>query len=125
VVRVDAVGVRTARLAAIQAELRSLGPVLPGSFGERRTRCANPGCHCRADPPLLHGPYPTWTRRVAGRQVTRTLTDDEALRLRPMIEASRRLRELVVELQALGLEEAQALLAAARRSSGGTTRRRS
>ena len=85
------------RRRAILAEIEALGPVLPGSIVERSTRCQRAGCHCRAEPPRLHGPYPTWLHK----QVTRTLTPEEAERLRPMITADRRLKALVQELEQL------------------------
>ena len=90
---------------AILAEIARLGAVVPGNLSLRSTRCAGAGCHCRADPPLLHGPYPTWTHQINGRQVTKTLSLDEAERLRPAIVANRRLRELVKELEALSIVE--------------------
>jgi hypothetical protein len=99
-----------ARRQAILGEIAALGPVIPGSIVERTTRCQRQGCHCRADPPVLHGPYPTWLRTVAGRPVTRTLTSQQAELLRPLISANRRLRDLVRELEALGVGDAEALL---------------
>lgn len=93
------------RRAAIVAEIEAMGPVLPGSIVERSTRCQRSGCHCRADPPRLHGPYATWMHQEGGRQVTKTLSADEARRLRPLIAADRRLRALVAELEALTLVE--------------------
>ena len=89
------------RRAAIVAEIKAIGPVLPGSIVERSTRCQRSGCHCRADPPRLHGPYATWMHQQDGRQVTRTLSTQEAERLRPLIAADRRLRALVAELESL------------------------
>lgn len=93
-----------ARLQEILAELSSLGPVLPGSISERRTRCQREGCHCRVEPVMLHGPYPTWTWRPKGVAVTKTLRSDEAERLAPYTEAHRRLKVLVAELEELSLE---------------------
>ena len=98
------------RRQEILAEMARLWPVLPGSLVERSTRCQSPGCHCRADPPRLHGPYPTWMRQEDGHQVTRTLSGDQADRLRPLVAADRRLRELVRELEALALSEVDDLL---------------
>jgi hypothetical protein len=95
------------RHQAILAEIAALGPVLPGSITERSTRCQTGSCHCRADPPVLHGPYPTWTHRAGGRQVTRTLTPEQASQLRPFIDADRRLHQLVRELEALTLAAIQ------------------
>ena len=91
------------RRTKIAAEIAALGLPLPGSLVERRTRCGNPGCRCHADPPQLHGPYLTWTRKVENKTVTRTLNPEQAQRLRPLIDNARRLRELVTELETLAL----------------------
>jgi hypothetical protein len=101
------------RRAAIVAEIKAIGPVLPGSIVERSTRCQRSGCHCRADPPRLHGPYATWMHQEAGRQVTRTLSQEEAERLRPLVAADRRLRALVAELESLTVSELAASAAQA------------
>ncbi len=107
------------RRAAILAEIAALGPVLPGSITQRATRCQTATCRCRADPPVLHGPYPTWTHRAGGRQVTRTLTAEEAEQLRPLIDADRRLHQLVRELEALTIAAIRPSGSAARRPQAG------
>ena len=66
-----------------------------------------PRCACHAGPPKLHGPYLTWTRKIAGKTLTRRLTPDQAERYRPWFEANRRLRELIAELEALSLQAAE------------------
>ena len=68
-----------ARAAAIAAQIAELtaGFILPGTLTERMTRCGHPRCRCHADPPQLHGPYHQWTRKIAGKTVTRILTDDQ------------------------------------------------
>ena len=91
----------------IQAELAQIGIALPGSLTSRTTRCQRPGCHCHASPPVLHGPYPTWTRKAGARSITKTLTPEEAERLRPYFAAHRRLRQLITELEALSIELAE------------------
>jgi len=88
----------------IQAELARIGITLPGSLTSRTTRCQRAGCHCHADPPVLHGPYPTWTRKAGTRSITRTLTAEDAERLRPCFAAHRRLRQLITELEAVSIE---------------------
>lgn len=92
------------RRAKITAEIAALGLPLPGSLVERQTRCGNSGCRCHAEPPQLHGPYLTWTRKVENKTITRTLSPEQAERLRPLLDRSRRLRELVAELESLGLQ---------------------
>jgi hypothetical protein len=91
----------------IQAELAQIGITLPGSLTSRTTRCQRPSCHCHADPPTLHGPYPTWTRKAGPRSITKTLTTEDAERLRPYFAAHRRLRQLIAELEAISIELAQ------------------
>src|ERR1039457_3227678 len=65
------------RAAAIAAELASLGLALPGTLVERHVRCGRANCRCHADPPVLHGPYWQWTRKVAGKTVTRLVPDGQ------------------------------------------------
>jgi hypothetical protein len=91
----------------IQAELGQIGIALPGSLTTRTTRCQRAGCHCHADPPVLHGPYPTWTRKAGARSITKTLTAEDAERLRPYFAAHRRLRQLITELEAVSIELAE------------------
>jgi hypothetical protein len=95
---------RERRRTKITAEIAALGLPLPGSLVPRQTRCGNPGCRCHADPPQLHGPYLSWTRKVANKTVTRTLTSDQADRLQPLLDNARRLRELTTELETLALQ---------------------
>ena len=93
------------RRAEITAEIAALGLPLPGSLVQRRTRCGNTGCHCHGDPPQLHGPYLIWTRKVDNKTVTRTVDTTQADALRPLMENSRRLRELTTELATLALQQ--------------------
>jgi hypothetical protein len=97
-----------ARAAGIAAELASLGLALPGTLIERHVRCGKPGCRCHADPPALHGPYWQWTRKVAGKTVTRLVPDDQLDDYRQWLANHRRLRALVAELEALTLAIADA-----------------
>ena len=88
----------------IQAELAQIGIALPGSLTSRTTRCQRAGGHCHATPPVLHGPYPTWTRKAGGGPITKTLTPEDAERLRPYFTAHRRLRQLITELETISIE---------------------
>ena len=97
-----------ARAAGIAAELASLGLALPGTLTHRHVRCGKPGCRCHADPPVLHGPYWQWTRKVAGKTITRLVPDDQLDDYRQWLDNHRRLRALVAELEALTLTVANA-----------------
>ena len=76
----------------------------PGSLVERTTRCSTPSCHCHSDPDLRHGPYPSWIRKVGTKTVTHTLSATQAERYRPWFDNTRRLKQLVSELQALSAQ---------------------
>ena len=91
------------RAARIAAELAGLGLALPGTLIQRSVRCGWAGCRCHADPPVLHGPYWQWTRRRAGKTVSRLVPDDQIADYRQWIDNHRRLRELVAELEDLTL----------------------
>ena len=56
---------------------------LPGTLARRFMRCGKTNCRCKADPPLLHGPYWHWTRTIAGKTHSRTLTAAQAQRYQP------------------------------------------
>src|SRR5258706_15818226 len=92
-----------ARAARIAAELAGLGFALPGTLIERHVRCGKPRSRCRAAPPALHGPYWQWTRKVAGKTITRLVPDEQLDDYRQWLGNHRRLRVLVAELEALTL----------------------
>lgn len=90
--------------AAIAAELGQIGFALPGSLVSRTTACGKTGCRCGADPPVLHGPYLTWTRTINGKTVTRKISPDQQARYQSWFDNTRRLRQLVTDLETLSLE---------------------
>jgi len=92
------------RKRQILAEIAKLDFCLPGSLVQRTTRCGTPSCRCHADPAQRHGPYPSWIRKVEGKTVTPTLSADQAERYQAWFDNTRRLRELVNELEALSVQ---------------------
>ncbi|HEX5562751.1 MAG TPA: DUF6788 family protein [Streptomyces sp.] len=92
------------RAREILAELADIDFALPGSIVRRTTRCGRPSCQCQADPPVLHGPYLSWIRKTDGKPITRNLTPEQEQRYRPWFDNSRRLQQLITELQALSVQ---------------------
>ena len=84
---------------AIAEAMGQIDGALPGSVVVRHMRCGKPGCACKADPPALHGPYIQWTRTVDGKTITRFLSQDQLARYQPWLDNTRRLRELIANLQ--------------------------
>lgn len=89
--------------ARIADELAQVGFVLPGNLSPRHLSCTHAGCHCHADPPVLHGPYWYWTRKVAGKTVSKMLSPEQAADYERLVANERRLRALVHELESIGL----------------------
>jgi hypothetical protein len=84
--------------------IAGLDYALPGSLNIRYMRCGKRNCRCHADPPMLHGPYPHWTRTIEGRTVTRSLSAEQAERYRPWFDNARKIRELITELEARSVQ---------------------
>jgi len=95
------------RLTELHAQLAAIDHALPGTINIATNRCGKPNCACHADPPRLHGPYITWTRKVNGKTVTRRLTPEQLERYQPWFENNRRLRQLITELETLSLHAAE------------------
>lgn len=91
------------RRRQILDEIASLGYCLPGSVVDRTSRCGNPNCRCHTDPAYRHGPYRSWTRKVAGKTVTRNLSVDQLQRYHDWFDNDRRLKALVSELEGLSI----------------------
>jgi len=89
-------------------DLDRIGIVLRGTIGKRMMRCGKPTCSCHADPPVLHGPYYQWTRKVAAKTVTVRLSPEQAALLQGWNRNMRQLDRLILKLQELGLLAAEA-----------------
>lgn len=87
------------RYRELAAKVADIGLIASGSIVHRYTRCASPGCRCRADPPQRHGPYYQWTAKVAGKTVTRRLTEREAALYQQWIDNDRQLRALINQMR--------------------------
>ena len=96
-----------AEFEQIAGEIAGLGLALPGTVTERYTRCTSKGCRCRAEPPRPHGPYLDWTRKVAGKTVTRRLSREQYERYQAWFDNARRLRQLTSQLEELSLRTAE------------------
>jgi hypothetical protein len=98
------------RYRALAADLATIGYIAAGSITRRRTRCANPNCRCRADPPQMHGPYWQWTAKQNGKTITRRLTPAEAELYQQWIDNDRQLRALIQQMRQIAAEATQTML---------------
>ena len=87
-----------ARYRELLEHVRGLGFAVPGSVIERYTGCAAPGCHCHDDPPVKHGPYLQYTRKLAGKTTSRRLDPEQVERYREWIADRLRLDDLLDQM---------------------------
>lgn len=97
-----------ARLGEAIAAVARSGLALPGTLTHRQTRCGRPGCRCGADPPVLHGPYWSWTRKVHTKTVTRYLSEEQIAEYQAYFDHAKQLRSLLAELESLSLAAIEA-----------------
>ena len=95
------------RYRELAAQLATIGLIHSGSHTRRYTRCATPGCKCRADPPQPHGPYYQWTAKVNGKTVTRRLSDREAELYQEWIASDRQLRRIIQQMRQVAAKAAE------------------
>ena len=105
------------RYAALARSIGAIGLIAQGSLTRRFTHCNKPGCRCGEMPPRLHGPYWQWTAKVAGRTVTRRLSNAEAARYKEWIANDRQLRRTVKRMRELA-EQAREIILAAEEARG-------
>jgi hypothetical protein len=98
------------QLKRLTAELADIGFISPGSLIRRYTTCGNPGCRCQADPPQPHGPYWQWTRAVAGKTITRRVTDEQVPLYQEWIANRRRLRQVIADIEEVSRQASEILL---------------
>ncbi|MHB8331575.1 MAG: DUF6788 family protein [Acidimicrobiales bacterium] len=98
------------RYRELTRAVADVGLVQGGSLVRRYTRCANPNCRCRADPPRPHGPYWQWSTKVDGKTVSRRLSEREAALYAEWTANDRRLRQLISQMRQAAGEATQLIL---------------
>ena len=93
------------RYRDLQDQVRELGFIAPGSVIERYTVCGSSGCRCHADPAHRHGPYYQYTRKLAGKTLTRRLDPEQAQASRDWITNRRRLDDLLAKMDQLSARQ--------------------
>jgi hypothetical protein len=87
----------TGRIERIKAQLAELGDLRPGALSEQYNTCRSPGCRCKADPPLRHGPYHQLSYSRRGRSTTENVRAEHVPAVQAQIATYHQLRDLVDE----------------------------
>lgn len=106
----EAVADYRALIAQLAGQLAEVGFMSQGSVVQRLTTCDSPGCHCKADPPVRHGPYWQWSRARGGRTITRRITAEQASLYQEWIDNRRRALAIIAQIEDLSERAGQVLL---------------
>jgi hypothetical protein len=63
------------QIEKIKRDLAAIGDLRPGSLSTQKTVCSTPGCHCKANPPIKHGPYHQLSFTRKGKSSTKFIRD--------------------------------------------------
>lgn len=98
------------RVRRLAAQLAETGFLVKGTVIRHHARCGNPGCRCQGDPTQRHGPYYRWSTKVAGKTVSRHLTDEEGRLYSDWIADRRRVREILRQIERVSEKAAAVIL---------------
>jgi hypothetical protein len=96
------------RYRELKKRLQGLGFAVAGSVAERYTVCGKATCRCHADPPQRHGPYYQYSRKAAGKTVSRLVTAEQADQYRQWIANRRTLDDITAAIDEVSHQAAQA-----------------
>ena len=91
----------------LKRSLIGIGFIFPGSIVRRFMPCGKPSCCCATDVTKRHGPYYEWTRKLKGKTVTVRLTAEQARRYEDWIQNRRKLKKILIRMQAVSIQAAQ------------------
>ncbi len=90
----------------LKKQLMQVGVVCEGSLTRVFQKCGKPSCRCHRDKKYRHGPYYSWTRKVRGKTVSRTVGKEHVRECQTWIENNRRLNKIIRAMRDLTLRAA-------------------
>lgn len=85
------------RIQKIKQQIGELGDLRPGALSQQYNVCGSPGCHCKASPPIKHGPYYQISFKRHGKSSSQFVREEDVNEVQHQLENYRTLRELVDE----------------------------
>ena len=85
-------------------ELAALGDLRPGSLSTQYNVCGSPGCKCKADPPVKHGPYYQVSYTRKGKSSTKFVKKEDLPEVRKQLKNYERMKLLMEKWIDLAME---------------------
>jgi hypothetical protein len=89
------------QFAGLQLQIQQLQYFCKGTVLKRMMKCGQQRCACHKDPAKRHGPYFEWTYKAKGKTVNIRLQPEEATVYKSATEQYRRLKSVLIRMEAL------------------------
>ena len=94
----------TRQIEKVKRDLTALGDLRPGSLSTQYNVCGSPGCKCKADPPVKHGPYYQVSYTRKGKSSTKFVKKEDLPEVRKQLKNYERMKLLMEKWIDLAME---------------------
>ena len=81
--------------------------IVNGSLAKQYKQCGKENCRCRKNKDSWHGPYWIWTRKVNGKTITKTLTQEKAANVKKAIKEMKEINRIIEKWRILSVKGIQ------------------
>ena len=92
------------QIEKVKRDLAALGDLRPGSLSTQYNVCGSPGCKCKADPPVKHGPYYQVSYTRKGKSSTKFVKKEDLPEVRKELKNYERMKLLMEKWIDLAME---------------------
>ena len=92
------------QIEKVKRDLAALGDLHPGSLSTQYNVCGSPGCRCKADPPVKHGPYYQVSYTRKGKSSTKFVKKEDLATVRKQLKNYERMKLLMQKWIDLAME---------------------
>ena len=92
------------QIEKVKRDLTALGDLRPGSLSTQYNVCGSPGCRCKADPPVKHGPYYQVSYTRKGKSRTKFVKKEDLATVRKQLKNYERMKLLMEKWIDLAME---------------------
>lgn len=92
------------QIEKVRRDLAALGDLRPGSLSTQYNVCGSPGCKCKADPPVKHGPYYQVSYTRKGKSSTKFVKKEDLATVRKQLKNYERMKLLMEKWIDLAME---------------------
>lgn len=92
------------QIEKVKRDLSALGDLRPGSLSTQYNVCGSPGCRCKADPPVKHGPYYQVSYTRKGKSSTKFVKKADLATVRKQLKNYERMKLLMDKWIDLAME---------------------